>query len=638
MIGRRRPATDVLTAAVRRAPLFDAAWYAARYPDVARLGLDPAEHFVRIGAALGRDPGPGFRNRDYFTANPDVALAGRPAFLHWLEGGAAEGRALRPSPAPRPGTDPLARHDHLRGLLQTGGLTEAPRAELRAMARSGGRAEAAAAAETLAVWTLRHGSPAEAARWIERRLDLGRSPAALRRLAPLALLAAARTGDVAGAARLLSTAPESPGLHMAAIALDRDESTRIARLNRALASDGLAPVTAADGSGALFDRLSCSGPADPESTAPDAPVVSVLVAAHAAEATLATALASLTAQSWRALEIIVIDDASPDGTAAVAAGMAARDPRIRLVRLPANLGAYGARNAGLAAATGTWVTLHDADDWAHPERIARQLRHLRGARGQAGCLSLQARVTGDLSVARWTGTGAVLNENLAALMLPRALLTRTLGGWDRVTVSADSELLRRVRLLYGAGSVDTLGTAPLGLLRAGADSATADGATGMDWFYYGARQEYHEAQTAHHATGATLYDPAPGAARPFPAPAILCPGPDRRAEQRLDLVLAGYLGLMDGALEALVDRLDTARAEGAQVGLVPLAGMHLPVGTGPSIHPALRRRIDGAGVRVLCFGEEAETAAFAVFGPDPAPLRYLPVIRHAGKVVLAPAG
>jgi len=66
---------------LRRSPLFEADWYLARYGDVALSGLDPAEHYLRIGAALGRDPGPMFcaqaylaicRNKGITCANPLV--------------------------------------------------------------------------------------------------------------------------------------------------------------------------------------------------------------------------------------------------------------------------------------------------------------------------------------------------------------------------------------------------------------------------------------------------------------------------------------------------------------------------------------------------------------------------------------
>lgn len=85
--------------------------------------------------------------------------------------------------------------------------------------------------------------------------------------------------------------------------------------------------------------------------------VSLIVPAYRAEGQIAAALASATAQACVPAEIVVVDDASPDGTAHVAAALGAR-----VLRLPRNAGPAGARNAGVAVATQPWVAFLDADD------------------------------------------------------------------------------------------------------------------------------------------------------------------------------------------------------------------------------------------------------------------------------------
>lgn len=82
-----------------RSTLFDATWYGMQYPDVALLGLQPAEHYLRYGALLLRDPSPGFSTRQYLEANPDVAAAGVNALVHYLEHGRKESRSLSPHTA-----------------------------------------------------------------------------------------------------------------------------------------------------------------------------------------------------------------------------------------------------------------------------------------------------------------------------------------------------------------------------------------------------------------------------------------------------------------------------------------------------------------------------------------------------------
>lgn len=78
------------------APLFDAAWYLSRYPDVAETGIDPLDHYVRWGVAEGRDPNPLFATQWYLTQNPDVASADLGPLTHFALFGAREFRDPHP--------------------------------------------------------------------------------------------------------------------------------------------------------------------------------------------------------------------------------------------------------------------------------------------------------------------------------------------------------------------------------------------------------------------------------------------------------------------------------------------------------------------------------------------------------------
>ena len=72
--------------------LFDEEWYLAENEDVAKEGIDPVEHFIRHGAAEGRNPSPTFDLRKYLEINPDVADAGINPLVHFVKYGIAEGR------------------------------------------------------------------------------------------------------------------------------------------------------------------------------------------------------------------------------------------------------------------------------------------------------------------------------------------------------------------------------------------------------------------------------------------------------------------------------------------------------------------------------------------------------------------
>jgi len=97
--------------------------------------------------------------------------------------------------------------------------------------------------------------------------------------------------------------------------------------------------------------------------------VSVLIPAYNAAHCIGQAIASVLAQTEQDFEILVVDDASSDATAALVEAAAADDPRIRLLRAPRNGGPGSARNRGIAAAAGEWIAPLDADDRFHPERL-----------------------------------------------------------------------------------------------------------------------------------------------------------------------------------------------------------------------------------------------------------------------------
>ena len=81
---------------IAQSGLFEPAWYLAQYPDVAGIGMNPIEHYIRNGAAEGRDPGPGFNTTWYVNAYKDVANDGRNPLVHYIKFGKREGRQPMP--------------------------------------------------------------------------------------------------------------------------------------------------------------------------------------------------------------------------------------------------------------------------------------------------------------------------------------------------------------------------------------------------------------------------------------------------------------------------------------------------------------------------------------------------------------
>lgn len=117
------------------------------------------------------------------------------------------------------------------------------------------------------------------------------------------------------------------------------------------------------------------------------PEVSVLMPVFNAAATALRAIDSIRRQTLRQWELIAVDDGSKDRTPAMLRRLGAREPRLKVVTIPHG-GIVAALNAGLTAARAPMVARMDADDEAHPDRLALQANFLRERPevGLVGCL------------------------------------------------------------------------------------------------------------------------------------------------------------------------------------------------------------------------------------------------------------
>ena len=99
--------------------------------------------------------------------------------------------------------------------------------------------------------------------------------------------------------------------------------------------------------------------------------VSVIIPCYRDSATLERAINSVLSQSYPAIEIIVVNDCSPES--GEIERIVARFPKVHYMRNDSNLGLAGTRNAGIAVASGDYIALLDADDEYHPEKIEVQV-------------------------------------------------------------------------------------------------------------------------------------------------------------------------------------------------------------------------------------------------------------------------
>ena len=104
--------------------------------------------------------------------------------------------------------------------------------------------------------------------------------------------------------------------------------------------------------------------------------ISVIIPVYKVEEYLDECLASVTGQTWSDLEIILVDDGSPDRCPEMCDAWAEKDHRIRVVHKE-NGGLSDARNAGLDVCTGAYIAFVDSDDWIRPDMYAAMMRALK---------------------------------------------------------------------------------------------------------------------------------------------------------------------------------------------------------------------------------------------------------------------
>lgn len=606
-------------------------WYLETYPDVAALKMNPAEHYLRFGALMGRNPGRNFNTRFYLSQYPDVAESGLNPLVHYLQIGQAEGRRSKPySPNPQ---HPV---DFVRDKLLSRGFTERPLSELEAIAAThADPVTRAMAARELAIWFLRLGTRegwATTLEWIARARDLAGNLDFRVRLSVIELLAFYYLGEQqAGRAaydRAALAGEGLPDLLLARANLETEPECRLAWINQALAAWeipplGLSPQTDL----CAYDRLLV-----PDLPAPVAqgPKVSILVAAYDAGAYLQVTLRALQQQSWRNLEIIVLDDCSPaPATLEIAHAFAAKDQRIRVIRMEENGGAYVARNRGLDEATGDFVTLNDADDWAHPLKIETQVRFLIDNPEVMGCTSQQARATSELDFTVLRERGAFIIPNISSFMYRRAPVLEKVGYWDNVRFGADVQFIRRVQKAFGKDKVQHLKTGPLAFQRTTPDSATGDETFGYDGFKFGARRIYEEAEIAWLEKTDSPYLARSPAKRPFFAPGPMRPDrPSAKGQPRhFDVILASDFRFPGGTTSSNAEEIQAQRQAGLKTGLVELAFYNYNANR--PLDDKIVRLIDGDSVELLCHGETVECDTLIIRQPMSFnwAQRYVPRIR-----------
>src|SRR5699024_1084919 len=256
-----------------------------------------------------------------------------------------------------------------------------------------------------------------------------------------------------------------PDLYLALANLEEDIEERMKIINKAFEMYDLEPIGfKTDYNTATYDDLVTLS-SDKNKGVHEEPKVSVILTAYKAEFGIRIAIESILSQSWQNIELLAVDDCSPDDTVETIKEYARKDPRVKLLSTPTNSGPYTARNIAMKEATGEFITINDADDWSHEQKVETQVRHLLENDKVIANTSEHARLTEDLTLYRRGTPGKYIFPNMSSIMFRKDQVLEKLGYWDSVRFAADGEFKRRLIKTFGQKSYVDLKSGPLSLPR-----------------------------------------------------------------------------------------------------------------------------------------------------------------------------
>lgn len=236
----------------------------------------------------------------------------------------------------------------------------------------------------------------------------------------------------------------------------------------------------------------------------DLPKVTVVMTSHNATDTVVRAVESILFQTWPNLEVIIVDDASNDGTWQQISAMVSKYRGVlRAIRLQCNMGTYLAKNIGIREATGDIVMFQDSDDYSHPERVTVQALHLLDNPTAMGNRTRYCRF--DPENGRIVKVSGHETKFGLITLAVRKTLFQEIGYFNAVRKAGDDEWFERARALAGRDVFKNLNVALyMAELRKNSlaqDLMSARGAGGITQIASGERAEYNAAYLEKHAEG-----------------------------------------------------------------------------------------------------------------------------------------
>ena len=343
----------------------------------------------------------------------------------------------------------------------------------------------------------------------------------------------------------------------------------LAEINDIYERAGLSRLSLADGSAPAFLRLKAEVP----NPVTNGPLVSIVMPVYKPDEYTDLAIQSALHQSYRNIEIIIVDDGSGGDAAERLNKWLAVDGRIKVVLNEPNAGAYTSRNIGYSMAQGEFITIFDGDDWQHPQKIERLVRGAQKQTDERLVSAPWTRADEDLFFHFRGWRGAFITPAHVSTMFHTATIRKHLGHWDSVRKAADTEFILRYQALVNSKEPFEVCEAPLTLSLVGSSNLSMEdfrlGYRSPDRVSYRDSYEHwhKKIQTGEHSG----YLDFPLAERAFPAPSRFLPSGATQQDLELDILLVGDFGADSLVAELMLEHMASAAGMGQRIGL-----MHYP--------------------------------------------------------------
>lgn len=222
-----------------------------------------------------------------------------------------------------------------------------------------------------------------------------------------------------------------------------DSKQQLQHINSMLALHNLAPVNSSSEELAITPGFLST---ETSKIIEDNRLVSIIMTTYKRDPLLNAAINSILNQTYRNLELIIVDDCSPDDNFSNLEQLAREDQRIRVFQMEENGGTYVAKNFGMTKAKGDFIGFMDSDDYCHAQRIEFQMSSMEEHPSVMGITHDYFRID-ESSDIEFRGIGA-LRMACISLLIRREVM-HDIGFFDSLRVGADTEYIERIEAKYG---------------------------------------------------------------------------------------------------------------------------------------------------------------------------------------------